>query len=64
MSATLLGAVIGGVLIGVIQRPQRRSAPLFPVGQKWTQTVMFSILIIVVIFRPQGLLGRPEVEKV
>ena len=49
----LLGAVIGGVLIGVIQGLNDSGLGFFP-GQKWTQTVMFSILILMIIFRPGG----------
>ncbi len=58
----LLGAVIGGVLIGVIQS-LNDGAPNFP-GQKWTQTVMFSILIVMIIFRPGGIFGKHQQEKV
>ena len=58
----LLGAVVGGVLIGVIQA-LNDGAPLF-LGQKWTQTVMFSILIIMIIFRPGGIFGHHQQEKV
>jgi len=58
----LLGAVIGGVLIGVIQS-LNDGARLFA-GQKWTQTVMFSILIIMIIFRPGGIFGAHQQEKV
>jgi len=58
----LLGAVVGGVLIGVIQA-LNDGAPLF-LGQKWTQTVMFSILIITIIFRPGGIFGKHQQEKV
>ncbi len=58
----LLGAVIGGVLIGVIQS-LNDGAPHF-LGQKWTQTVMFSILIIMVIFRPGGIFGKHQQDKV
>jgi branched-chain amino acid transport system permease protein len=58
----LLGAVVGGVLIGVIQS-LNDGAPHF-LGQKWTQTVMFSILIVMVIFRPGGIFGANQQEKV
>ena len=33
-------------------------------GQKWSQTVVFTILILVMVFRPTGILGQPTVEKV
>ena len=49
----LLGAVVGGVLIGVIQSLNDSGLGFFP-GQKWTQTVLFGILIMMIIFRPAG----------
>ncbi len=58
----LLGAVIGGLLIGIIQAIND-GAPNFP-GQKWTQTVMFGILIVMIIFRPGGIFGATQQEKV
>ncbi len=58
----LLGAVVGGVLIGVIQA-LNDGAP-HGLGQAWTQTVMFSILILMVIFRPAGIFGSHTQEKV
>ena len=58
----LLGAVVGGVLIGVIQGLNDGAPHFF--GQKWTQTVMFSILIMMVIFRPGGIFGTSQQEKV
>jgi branched-chain amino acid transport system permease protein len=58
----LLGAVVGGVLIGVIQG-LNDGAPHF-LGQKWTQTVMFGILIVMIIFRPGGIFGKHQQEKV
>ena len=58
----LLGAVVGGVLIGVIQGLNDGAPHFF--GQKWTQTVMFSILIMMVIFRPGGIFGSSQQEKV
>jgi branched-chain amino acid transport system permease protein len=69
----LLGAVIGGVLIGVIQALNDAKVLLpefFPesvrdfTGQKWTQTVMFTILILMIIFRPGGIFGSHQQEKV
>lgn len=69
----LLGAVIGGVLIGIIQA-LNDSKVLLPkflpeslrdfTGQKWTQTVMFTILILMIIFRPGGIFGAHQQEKV
>jgi branched-chain amino acid transport system permease protein len=33
-------------------------------GQKWSQTVGFGILIILMVFKPEGILGKPTTEKV
>ena len=59
----LLGAVIGGVLIGVIQSLNDSGLGFFP-GQKWTQTVLFGILIMMIIFRPGGIFSQHQQEKV
>ncbi len=59
----LLGAVLGGVLIGLIQALNDSALGLFP-GQKWTQTVLFGILILMIIFRPGGIFGQHQQEKV
>jgi branched-chain amino acid transport system permease protein len=59
----LLGAVIGGVLIGVIQSLNDSGLGFFP-GQKWTQTVLFGILILMIIFRPGGIFSTHQQEKV
>ena len=36
----------------------------YGLGQKWSQTVVYTILILVMVFRPTGILGQPTVEKV
>ena len=56
---SLPGAVIGGILIGLIETMW---AGAF--GSDYKDVAAFSILAITLIFLPQGLLGRPEVEKV
>jgi branched-chain amino acid transport system permease protein len=55
----LPGAMLGGLLIGLIETLW---SAYFSVEYK--DVAAFSILIIVLIFMPTGLLGRPEVEKV
>ena len=56
----LQGAVLGGFLIGIIQNIN--DSLVF--GQKWSQTVGFGILIILMVFKPEGILGKPTTEKV
>jgi branched-chain amino acid transport system permease protein len=53
------GAMLGGLLIGLIEAFW---SAYFSVEYKDVAT--FAILILVLIFRPTGLLGRPDVEKV
>jgi branched-chain amino acid transport system permease protein len=58
----LVGAVLGGLLIGIIQGLNDGLAYGF--GQKWSQTVVFLILILLMVFKPEGLLGSRTTEKV
>jgi branched-subunit amino acid ABC-type transport system permease component len=32
-------------------------------GEQWTTSIVFSILILILVFRPQGLLGQPEADR-
>jgi len=48
----LAGAVVGGVLIGVIGSMSDQY-----VGVRWTDIVIFTVLILVLVFTPRGLLG-------
>ncbi|MBX9829111.1 MAG: branched-chain amino acid ABC transporter permease LivH [Xanthobacteraceae bacterium] len=56
---SLPGAMLGGLLIGLIETFW---SAYFSVEYK--DVAAFSILIVVLIFLPTGILGRPEVEKV
>jgi branched-chain amino acid transport system permease protein len=56
---SLPGAMLGGLLIGLIETLW---AAYF--STEYKDVAAFSILIVVLIFLPTGLLGRPEVEKV
>jgi branched-chain amino acid transport system permease protein len=58
----LPGAVLGGFLIGIIESINA-GAPKF-LGQAWGQTVVFTILIVMIIFRPGGIFGKMQQEKV
>ncbi|MDP9416381.1 MAG: branched-chain amino acid ABC transporter permease [Actinomycetota bacterium] len=58
----LTGAVLGGVLIGLIQACN--DGLPYGFGQKWSQTVVFTILILLMVFKPEGILGKPTTEKV
>jgi branched-chain amino acid transport system permease protein len=58
----LTGAVLGGLLIGLIQG--LNDGGPHGLGQQWSQTVVFVILILVMVFKPTGLLGKNVGEKV
>ncbi len=53
------GAMLGGLLLGVAEA---FGADI--VGDQYKDVVAFSLLVLVLLFRPTGILGRPEVEKV
>jgi branched-chain amino acid transport system permease protein len=53
------GAMLGGLIIGLIEVMW---SAYFTVEYK--DVAAFTVLIIVLIFLPQGLLGKPEVEKI
>jgi branched-chain amino acid transport system permease protein len=56
---SLPGAMLGGLLIGLIETFW---SAYFSIEYK--DVAAFSILVVVLIFLPTGILGRPEVEKV
>jgi branched-chain amino acid transport system permease protein len=55
---SIRGAVLGGVCIGLIQS---LGGQLIAVA--WTDVIIFSILILVLVFRPTGLLGQMAPQK-
>ena len=53
------GAALGGLLLGTVET--------FVNGSQWStykDAIAFAILIIILLFRPAGLLGKVSVEKV
>jgi len=49
------------VIIGLIQA-FNEGLPWHAPGTAWTQALVFSILILILVFRPQGLLGEQTPE--
>jgi branched-chain amino acid transport system permease protein len=47
------GAVLGAILIGLIE-----SMSSHFIAQRWTDVIIFSILVLVLVFKPSGLLGH------
>ena len=59
------GALLGGLTIGMLEAFLNGVLVYFPaLGQRWTDIFVFSILILILIFRPGGLLGERVDEKV
>ena len=48
------GAMIGGLLLGVVEN----LVPLINIDTKWTDVVAFVVLVLVLMFRPTGILGE------
>ena len=57
----LPGAVLGAILIGLIQQFNEGLTWHAP-GSDWTQSIVFAILILILVFRPEGLLGERTPE--
>jgi branched-chain amino acid transport system permease protein len=49
----LKGAVLGGIIIGCIQQLSDNR-----IGAQWTTAVVFGYLVLIMVFRPQGLIGE------
>jgi branched-chain amino acid transport system permease protein len=49
----LKGAVLGGFIIGIIQQISDNR-----IGGEWTPAIVFAYLVMIMVFRPQGLLGE------
>ena len=52
------GAMLGGVLIGLIEAFAGQT-----IGAAWAEVVIFSLLVLVLVFQPAGLLGRLAPNK-
>ncbi|HEY7198124.1 MAG TPA: branched-chain amino acid ABC transporter permease [Gaiellaceae bacterium] len=57
----LAGAALGGLLIGFIQAFNEGLSWATP-GSDWTRSIVFGILIAILVFRPEGLLGERTPE--
>ncbi len=53
----LRGAVLGGLIIGCIQQISDNR-----IGNAWTPAVIFAYLVLIMVFRPQGLIGEETRE--
>ena len=53
------GAMLGGVLLGLAE-----TFAAAYISSQYKDIVAFLLLVLILLFRPTGLLGKPEVEKV
>ncbi len=51
------GAILGGLIIGCIQQISDNR-----IGTEWTPAIVFGYLVLILVFRPQGLLGEQTRE--
>ena len=54
------GAMLGGILLGMVESISYKFAAIAP----YTDAIEFSILIIILLVRPTGFLGKKRREKV
>ena len=52
------GAMLGGLLLGLLEAIGTQF-----LGSQWKDAFAFGLLIIILIFRPNGLLGKTEIER-
>jgi branched-chain amino acid transport system permease protein len=55
------GAMLGGLLVGL---GESYATGYLPQGSTFQNLYVFALLIVIIIIRPQGLLGKPDVNKV
>jgi branched-chain amino acid transport system permease protein len=52
------GAMLGGLLLGLLEALGTQF-----LGSQWKDVFAFGLLILMLIFRPNGMLGRTEIER-
>jgi len=55
---SMSGAALGGLVIGFLSAWSDQY-----ISARWTNAIVFSILIVVLVFRPRGLLGEASADK-
>ena len=54
------GAMLGGLLLGLLEA---FGTQIPGIGGEWKDVFVFAFLILFLVFRPTGILGKPEVER-
>lgn len=55
---SVIGSLVGGLLLGLAE-----GLTVHFIASSWIEAVAFGLLFIVLVLRPQGLLGQPEVDR-
>ncbi len=55
------GAMWGGLILGILES---LAAGFIPNGSDWKDVIAFSVLLLILLFRPEGLFGRRVPDKV
>jgi branched-chain amino acid transport system permease protein len=61
------GAMLGGVVLGLVETFAATYLPILTnnlIGAEYKDIIAFSVLIVILIFKPSGLLGKAVSEKV
>lgn len=58
---SITGAMLGGLILGMLEA---FGTQIPFIGSEWKDVFSFSILILMLVFKPTGLLGKSEVERI
>ena len=53
------GAMAGGLILGFAE-----SYTQYYISTRWSDLIVFAVLILFMLFRPQGLFGKADIRKV
>ena len=56
---SFFGATIGGLILGIIE-----TLTVGYISPTFRDAIAFGILIIILLFKPQGIFGKKDIEKV
>ena len=59
----IYGAMLGGLVLGIAEALADQSSPAQFGGRSWKDVWAFVLLILVLLFRPQGLLGENVADR-
>jgi branched-chain amino acid transport system permease protein len=57
------GAMLGGLIIGLVEAMSDQYGSCIGLGTQWTNAIVFAVLILILVFKPSGLLGQQVPEK-